>query len=425
MLVDQLRHPRGVREGVGLVAVVGPAPGVAVQIPGHGEELDVLHIQAHGLLGEPQDVVQGDVRLHIFKQDVGEGADLGPVLQLQALGRHRLEEGLLDLHPGGVSIVGAVAVLPPADHLHGVLPVQEAVALLLVDVEVLIGVVVVHGEGDVEPHAAQGLHHPAHSLPLHHHVEVRRHAGEVAHLGLQPLDPPAAGLLGGVDRVDPLDIPGDVDHGIPGDGEEVHRLVGYVVGHQHDGVRAAAGGILPHQEEGVVVLLPPGGRSRLLLLVRLGLLNRSGLLFILLPGGEGIFADVRGPDKGSPHPCHDQGQGRHRPRRDERDLLRPQLPPGLLSHREDIPILRAPGPTLAKGFLQVQTVRLDLASLFRLGGFSLSSVPAQHSLSPILSSCVVSYSPPVSPAAASPPLWGAAGSVPPVSWSGRAGSGGS
>ena len=276
--------------------------------------MDILGLEPHGLLGKPEKVVQRDVRLHVLREDLGEGADFGPVAQLQALLRQGHQEGLLHLHPGGVAVVGAVVVLPPAHHLHGVLAAEEAVAFLLVDVEVLVGVVVVHVEGHVKIHAPQRLHDLAHRLPLDDDIEIRHHAGEVLHLGLESVHP----QFGGIDGVDLLDIPGHIDHGVPGNAHHVHLLVGHVVGGQDNGVRAAAGGVLPQEKECKVIFLSAAYRGRLILGIRF-----CGCLLVrpVADCGLGLVTDVRRLDKDGPPQSHRQGQRRHAAHHNDRDPL--------------------------------------------------------------------------------------------------------
>ena len=118
----------------------------------------------------------------------GQAGGLQQDLRLQALGRHRLQEGLLGLHPAQVSVGvlhRVVVVVPPADQPHGVLAAEGLLASLQVDVQVLGRVVVVHVKGHVELYAADGVHQLAHGLPLDHHIEIGDDAGELAHLPLQ------------------------------------------------------------------------------------------------------------------------------------------------------------------------------------------------------------------------------------------------
>ena len=187
------------------------------------------------------------------------------------------------------------------------------------DVEILIGVVIVHGEGHIKIHAAQRLHDLPHGLPLDNHVKVRHHAGEVAHLGLEAL----YSLLGGVDGVDALDVPGDIHHGVPGDAHKAGLLVGHVIGGQHNSVGAAAGGVLPQEEEGKEVLLTPACGFRLVLRLRRDILPFLLRLLLNLRGLD-LLADVRRLDEDRPPRAHRQSQDRHAAQGNDR----PPLPAG-------------------------------------------------------------------------------------------------
>ena len=144
-------------------------------------------------------------------EDADKFPDLRHVAQLQDLLGHGLQKRLLGLRAAQVAIrvagrytVGTGVVMAVADHAHGLLPVEDLEALLQVDVQILVGVVIVHIPGHVEFHAAYGVHQLPHSLPLNDDVEVRDNASEIPHLGLQSLDPAAVLLAGVIDGVDLL-----------------------------------------------------------------------------------------------------------------------------------------------------------------------------------------------------------------------------
>ncbi|CAN4043428.1 hypothetical protein BBBGCB_BBBGCB_12045, partial [Dysosmobacter welbionis] len=66
---------------------------------------------------------------------------------LQQLVHHGGQKRLLGLDAAQIAVriaVAHVVVVAVAEHLHGVVPREQAVALLLVDVKVLIRIVVVH-----------------------------------------------------------------------------------------------------------------------------------------------------------------------------------------------------------------------------------------------------------------------------------------
>ena len=107
-----------------------------------------------------------------------------------------------------------------AHHLQGVLPVQVLHALFQVDVQVLIGVVIVHVQGDLKVHAADLVHQLHEGLDVHLNVEVHRDAHGVRH-GVPHLLR-AAGVVGVVDLVG---VAVDVDAGVPGDADAGDGLV--------------------------------------------------------------------------------------------------------------------------------------------------------------------------------------------------------
>ena len=262
LAVHQVQQLLGLGGHVGLHIAVGPAVAVGPGV-GHGDEVDVLHLQPAeiGGLREPQDILEAQVRLHVLLEDLGELVDLADVLQLQKLAHHGLEEGLLGLDapqvPVGIAPHVAVlrVIVAVAEHLHGVLACEQAVALRLVDGEVLVGVVVVHILGHVKPDAAHGLHDLAHGLPLHHHLVVRLEAHQLGDLLVEGLDTLVAASIGIIDGIDPFDVPGDVHHGVPGDGHDGGLLVGDIIAREEHGVGVpAAAGIPPQDQDGVEVL---------------------------------------------------------------------------------------------------------------------------------------------------------------------------
>ena len=70
------------------------------------------------------------------------------------------------------------------------------------DLEILIGVVVVHILGYVKPHTAQGVHQLAYGVGIHHKVVVGEDTGEVTDLLLEVFDAAAAGGTVTVDSID-------------------------------------------------------------------------------------------------------------------------------------------------------------------------------------------------------------------------------
>ena len=113
-----------------------------------------------------------------------------------------------------------------ADHPHGVGAAQMLDALFEVDAEVLDGVVIVHIDGDIEVHAADGLHQRLKAGQIHGNGVVHRDAQLVGHHLCQLGH--AALAEGGVDLVG-FSIPYGL--GVTGDADAidiaVHRVHGY------------------------------------------------------------------------------------------------------------------------------------------------------------------------------------------------------
>ena len=152
-----------------------------------------------------------------------------------------------------IAVGAGLVVFPPADHLHGVVAGEQAIALFLLDHQVLQRVVVIHGVGHVEPDAAHGVHDLAHGLPLQNHLVVRGEAYQLADLLVEGLDALVTAAIGVIDGVDLLHVPGDVDHGVPGDGHDGGLLVRHVVAGQKHGVRIPAAACVPSQNEHGVI----------------------------------------------------------------------------------------------------------------------------------------------------------------------------
>ena len=208
-----------------------------------------------------------------------------------------------------------------AQHLHGVVAGEQAIALLLVDVQVLIGVVVIHVPGHIEPNAAHGVHDLAHGLPLHHDLVVGLKAHQLGDLLIERLDAliPAAAIV--IHGVDALDVIGDVHHGIPGDGHDGGFLIGHVIAGQQHGVRVAAAAGIPAQNEHRIVVLA--------LALTAGLGPHALAIIDLLFFRVGVLARQLRPDKqalAGHH--HDQDQCQHHGHGHE-DLLLPGQAAGL------------------------------------------------------------------------------------------------
>ena len=212
-----------------------------------------------------------------------------------------------------------------AEHLHGVISGEEPIALLLMDRQVLIGVIVVHIPGHVEPDAAHGVHDLANGLPLHDHLVVRLKAHQLGDLLIEILDPLLPAAVPVIDGVDALDVPGDVHHGVPGDRHHRGLLVGHVIAGQQHGVRVAAASRVPPQDQDrvVVVALPLPAAVGADALTPVDLLF-LGVLFLI----RVLVRQLR-PDKQALAGHHrDQNDGQYGRHRDQQ-LLLPGQPAGL------------------------------------------------------------------------------------------------
>ena len=86
-----------------------------------------------------------------------------------------------------------------AHHLQGIRPIQQTGPLCKVNGEVLIRIVVVHVNGDIELHAADGVDQRLEASEVHQHGVVHRNPQLIGHHLGQKFH--AAGVVGGVDLV--------------------------------------------------------------------------------------------------------------------------------------------------------------------------------------------------------------------------------
>ena len=110
----------------------------------------------------------------------------------------------------------------------------------LLNDQILSRVVVVHGIGHIEIHAADGVHDLAHGLPLQNHLIIRLKANQLGDFFIKSLDALLPAAVHVVNGVDLLHVPVDVYHGVTGNGHDVGLLVGHIVAGQQHGVRVAA-----------------------------------------------------------------------------------------------------------------------------------------------------------------------------------------
>ena len=226
--------------------MIGTAPG-GRPLVGHGDKFHIVHAQAaqDRLLCEPQNVLEAHVRLHTLLKHLGDLVDISDVFDSQHLLDDGFQEVLLDFHTSSITDAAAAIVLPPANDLHGVVSVQQPVALGLVDDQVLIGVIIMHIVGHVKIYAADGVHQLAHGLPLDNDLVIRLKAHQLGDLLIYRLDALFSTAVGIIDGIDLFHIPGDVHHGVPGNGHDHGLLVRHIIGCQQHGVRIPAASGVP------------------------------------------------------------------------------------------------------------------------------------------------------------------------------------
>ena len=153
------------------------------------------------------------------------------------------------------------------------------------DGQALIGVVVVHVHGDIEVHAADGVHQGLKALQIHQHRVIHRDAQLFRHHVGQQLH--AAGVVSGVDLVV---LAVEIGLGVPGDADAGYVVVGGIQRHEDVGVASAVAVIHAGDQDGVKVLFTDivgrdgGGDRRLCLGIILCLLSGARFLLGLLRG---------------------------------------------------------------------------------------------------------------------------------------------
>ena len=117
--------------------------------------MDVFGADVQRLVAEPDEVASREVGLDVGVENIHQRGDVLDVADLQQLLGDRLEEGLLGADAADVlrAVAGAVVVVAEADDLHRLLPVEMARAFGEVNVQVPIGVVIIHVDGNVKIHA--------------------------------------------------------------------------------------------------------------------------------------------------------------------------------------------------------------------------------------------------------------------------------
>ena len=149
-------------------------------------------------------------------------------------------------------------------------------ALLEVDVEILVGVVIVHIHRDVKIYAANGVDQLHKGPQIHGDIVVHRDAQQAGDLRLGLAD---AAVVVGIVQL--LHRPGHVQQGVAGQADHVDRLLIRIQRHQQIGVAAAVLVVQAAQEDCIIVLLALTGRregiGRAALLPALELLGSGGV----------------------------------------------------------------------------------------------------------------------------------------------------
>ena len=274
-----------------------PAAQAVAPRAGQGLKVQLVHSHEEGLLAEPGQLTDSQVRLHVLREDLRVAGDLLGIGQ--HLFKDRFQKGLLGADAADVlrAIAGAVVVVAEAHHLQGVLPVQMLHALFQVDVQVLIGVVIVHVQGDLKVHAADLVHQLHEGFQVHLHREVHGDAQGVGHRFPHLVH--AAEIVGIVDLAG---LAVDVDAGIPGDADAGDGLVFGVEAHQDIGVGAAVVIVQTGDQDGEEVVLAllhrlglgadGGGRGDVL-----GGRARRGGLYLGLADEAGVDPGQDGQDE--------------------------------------------------------------------------------------------------------------------------------
>ena len=218
-------------------------------------ERDVVRADFQRLLPNPDQIGELQVRFHPLLKNGRHIPHLVHIGQLKGLLGDGLQKGLLGVNAAdiGGSIAGAVVVLPPADHLQGLLAVQMAGPGVKMDVQVLVVVVVIHIHRDIEVHAVNGVHQLHKGPQVHGDIVVNGDAQQLGDLlhGLRK-----AAVVVGVVQL--FHRPGHIEQGVPWKADDVHRPAIAVQGQQQVGVAAAVLVVKTAQKDGVEVLLSGG-----------------------------------------------------------------------------------------------------------------------------------------------------------------------
>ena len=212
--------------------------------------MDVFGADVQRLVAEPDEVAGREVGLDVGVENIHQRGDVLDVADLQQLLGDRLEEGLLGADAADVlrAVAGAVVVVAEADDLHRLLPVEMARAFGEVNVQVLIGVVIIHVDGNVKIHAVDLIDQRDEALEIDRDIEINRYAEQVFDLLHQQLR--AALGVGEVELVVAVFI---VQQRIARETHKVDALVRHVEADEDVRVAAAVVVVKPGDENVVAV----------------------------------------------------------------------------------------------------------------------------------------------------------------------------
>ncbi|KAF5052685.1 hypothetical protein DSECCO2_406180 [anaerobic digester metagenome] len=169
-------------------------------------------------------------------KNLGKLRNLGQIGGPKRLLGHSLQKVLLGFHPADIlaAIARAVVIVAETNHLQGLCPGQVLHSGVEVNGQVLDRVVIIHVDGHVKIHAANGVHQGGKRFQADLHGVVHRDAQLLGKRGGHLIH--AADVICGVELVVlainlDLGVPGDV-HPVDLSGPGIHR-------HQNVGVAAA------------------------------------------------------------------------------------------------------------------------------------------------------------------------------------------